>query len=62
MLPGNLPHVMIVSDRVAGGGWLMVVHNIGAGARIEDMLFAYPLTGHYRLTPEVLARLKALQG
>lgn len=62
MLPGNLPHVMIVSDRVAGGGRLMVVHNIGAGARIEDMLFAYPLTGHYRLTPEVLARLKALQG
>ena len=62
MLPGNLPHLMIVADRPGGSGALMVVHNIGAGARVEDRLFAFPLTGHYRLTPEVLARLKALQG
>ncbi len=59
MLPGNLPHVMIVTDR-PGTAALMVVHNIGAGTRIEDRLFDYPLTGHYRLTPDVLARLKAL--
>ena len=61
MLPGNLPHVMIVTDR-PGSGALMVVHNIGAGARIEDRLFDYPLTGHFRLTPEVLARLRGLAG
>jgi len=61
MLPGNLPHVMIVTDR-SGSGALMVVHNIGAGARIEDRLFDYPLTGHFRLTPEVLARLRGLAG
>ncbi|GAB1364356.1 hypothetical protein MASR1M32_35920 [Rhodobacter sp.] len=61
MLPGNLPHVMIVTDR-PGAGALMVVHNIGAGTRIEDRLFEYPLTGHYRLTPEVLARMRALGG
>lgn len=25
-----------------------VVHNIGDGAELEDMLFAYPITGHFR--------------
>ena len=61
LLPGNLPHVMIVSDR-QGLDALMVVHNIGAGTLIEDRLFDYPITGHYRLTPEVMTRLRALQG
>lgn len=61
MLPGNLPHVMIVTDR-PGAEAPMVVHNIGAGTRVEDRLFDHPLTGHFRPTPEVLARLKALQG
>ncbi|MFZ1470596.1 MAG: DUF1287 domain-containing protein [Paracoccaceae bacterium] len=62
MLPGNLPHLMIVTDQPGADGALMVVHNIGAGARVEDRLFEFPLTGHYRLGPEVLARLRALQG
>lgn len=62
VLPGNLPHVMIVTDRPGATGAPLVVHNIGAGTRVEDRLFEYPLTGHYRLTPEVLARLRALQG
>lgn len=63
MLPGNLPHVMIVTDRAAPGGtWPLVVHNIGAGTQVEDALFAFPLTGHYRLTGESLARLRGLQG
>ena len=49
MLPGNLPHIGIVADeRTADGARPLVVHNIGAGARIEDVLFAYPATGHYR--------------
>lgn len=61
MLPGNLPHVMIVTDRMGAQG-PMVVHNIGAGTQVEDRLFAFPHTGHYRLTPKVLARLRALQG
>lgn len=61
MLPGNLPHVMIVTDR-PGAQAPMVVHNIGAGTRVEDRLFDYPLTGHFRPGPEVLARLRALQG
>jgi uncharacterized protein len=49
MLPGNLPHIGIVSDRKATGeNRPLVIHNIGAGPREEDMLFAYPITGHYR--------------
>ncbi|MES3020565.1 MAG: DUF1287 domain-containing protein [Pseudomonadota bacterium] len=47
MLPGNLPHIGIVSGGTAGGRPL-VIHNIGAGTREEDALFAYPITGHYR--------------
>lgn len=61
MLPGNLPHVMIVTDR-PGASAPMVVHNIGAGTRVEDRLFDHPLTGHFRPTAGVLARLRALQG
>lgn len=49
MLPGNLPHIMIVSDRKTEAGVPLVVHNIGRGAQEEDRLFAFPLTGHYRL-------------
>ena len=59
MLPGNLPHILIVTDR-RGANDPMIVHNIGAGTRVEDRLFDFPHTGHYRLTPEVLARIRAL--
>jgi uncharacterized protein YijF (DUF1287 family) len=53
MLPGNLPHIGIVSDSIARGSERpMIVHNIGAGPTLEDMLFDYPITGHYRYTPE----------
>jgi hypothetical protein len=62
VLPGNLPHVMIVSDRAGAGGQRpMIVHNIGAGVRHEDRLFDYPLTGHYRLGRDALARMRGLQ-
>lgn len=55
MLPGQLPHIGIVSDRRIGARPL-VVHNIGAGVRVEDVLFAYPPSGHYRFLPEVHPR------
>ena len=52
MLPGNLPHIGIVTDRIAmHTGNPMVVHNIGAGPKLEDMLFEFPVTGHYRYIP-----------
>lgn len=53
MLPGNLPHIVIVSsDRSADVPERpLVIHNIGAGARQEDTLFAFRQTGHYRFAP-----------
>ena len=49
-VPRNLPHIMIVSDRrSADGKRPLIIHNIGAGAKEEDRLFEFPLTGHYRV-------------
>lgn len=48
-LPNGLAHIGIVSKRKSKDGErLLVVHNIGAGAQIEDILFAFKITGHYR--------------
>lgn len=48
-LPGNLPHIGIVSDqRSADGRRPLIFHNIGAGPQLEDMLFEYPISGHFR--------------
>jgi len=50
-LPNGLPHIGVVSDRRApdGSGRWLVVHNIGAGTRVEDVLFAWPPVGHFRV-------------
>ena len=48
-LSSGVPHIGLVSDVPARGtDRYLVVHNIGAGARLEDVLFAYEVTGHYR--------------
>jgi uncharacterized protein len=48
-LPGNLPHIAIVSDTMnAADTAPLVIHNIGGGAQIEDTLFAFEITGRYR--------------
>lgn len=60
-LPGNLDHIGIVSDRRTVAGMPLILHNIGAGAKEEDILFAYPMTGHYRIGKDQAERLKALQ-
>ena len=49
-LPDGHPHIGIVSDRSTDGRPLLV-HNIGAGAKVEDILFAFTITGHYRYAP-----------
>lgn len=52
MLPGNLPHIGIVSDRrTMIGGTPLIIHNIGRGTREEDILFDHKITGHYRPKP-----------
>ncbi|HTZ46430.1 MAG TPA: DUF1287 domain-containing protein [Verrucomicrobiae bacterium] len=38
-LGGNVPHIGIIVDRRSPSGRYMVVHNIGAGPRLEDVLF-----------------------
>jgi len=49
MIPGNLPHIGIVIDRYSVYGQRpLIVHNIGAGPRVEDCLFDFLMTGHYR--------------
>jgi uncharacterized protein YijF (DUF1287 family) len=47
-LGGNVPHIGIVVDRRGAGGRYMIEHNIGQGPRIEDVLFNWKITGHYR--------------
>lgn len=47
-LGGNVPHIGIVVDQRAGSGRYMVVHNIGQGPHMEDVLFSWRVTGHYR--------------
>jgi len=44
-------HVGIVTDRKAPTGAPLIVHNIGAGAREEDILFRFAVIGHYRPAP-----------
>jgi uncharacterized protein YijF (DUF1287 family) len=57
MLPGNLPHIGIVTDRRSDDGRRpLIVHNIGSGNVLEDMLFAYKITGHYRYPAEKTRR------
>jgi uncharacterized protein len=48
-LGGNVPHIGMVVDRKSGqSGRYMVVHNIGQGPKLEDVLFNWKITGHYR--------------
>jgi uncharacterized protein YijF (DUF1287 family) len=48
-LNGKLPHIGIVSNKKSSDGKRrMIVHNVGGGQVLDDVLFAYPLVGHYR--------------
>jgi uncharacterized protein YijF (DUF1287 family) len=48
-LGGNVPHIGIVVNRKsAQTGRYLVVHNIGRGPQMEDVLFNWKITGHYR--------------
>jgi|SRR6516165_2437600 uncharacterized protein YijF (DUF1287 family) len=48
-LGGGVPHIGIVVDQKSrGSDQYMVVHNIGAGPKMEDVLFEWKITGHYR--------------
>ena len=48
-LGGGVPHIGIVVDQVSPQtGRHQIVHNIGAGPKMEDVLFSWKITGHYR--------------
>jgi uncharacterized protein YijF (DUF1287 family) len=47
-LPNGLHHIGVVAEPRAGAGHHLVVHNIGQGARLEDVLYSFKELGHYR--------------
>ena len=48
-LSGGLPQFGVVAaSRSGDGARPLLIHNIGAGAQLEDVLFAYEIVGHYR--------------
>lgn len=47
-LANGRPHIGVVSSRRTGDGRPLVVHNIAIGAREEDVLFAWTISGRYR--------------
>jgi len=49
MINGKMPHIGIVTHlKSADGKRHKIVHNVGAGQVLDDCLFSYPITGHYR--------------
>lgn len=44
----NLPHMGIVSNKTTAEGTPLIIHNIGRGTQQEDVLFKFPIKGHYR--------------
>ncbi|MBR11200.1 MAG: DUF1287 domain-containing protein [Rickettsiales bacterium] len=52
-LGGAITHIGIVSDqRNHTSNRYLIIHNIGRGQVIEDMLFDYKIIGHYRFKPD----------
>lgn len=51
IVPVGLPHIALVSNTTNNDGSRpLVIHNIGRGTRMEDTLFTYDITGHYRFS------------
>lgn len=51
-LPKGLTHIgIVVNKKTNDGERPLIVHNIGSGQVIEDCLFRFEITGHYRYQP-----------
>ena len=48
-LDNGLLHIGLVTNHIGESGEPMVVHNIGAGARVEQRLFEWKILGRYRV-------------
>jgi uncharacterized protein YijF (DUF1287 family) len=44
----GVTHIGFVSDEKAPGSRRKIIHNIGRGVKVEDILFVYQIIGHYR--------------
>jgi len=56
-LGAGVPHIGIVVDtKSPASGRYLIVHNIGYGPKIEDVLFRWKITGHYRYFGPTLLR------
>lgn len=47
-LGGGITHIGLLVDQRGPSGAYMIVHNIGRGPQIEDVLFDWKVIGHYR--------------
>jgi uncharacterized protein YijF (DUF1287 family) len=47
-LPNELLHIGVIAAQRTEEGHPLVVHNIGEGARLEDVLHSFEELGHYR--------------
>ena len=51
-LDNGLPHVgLVLRQRSADGARPLVIHNIGAGTQVEDVLLQWKINGHFRYFP-----------
>ena len=49
-LSSGIDHIGIVTNMLSeSADRYLIVHNIGAGTRIEDVMFAWTIKGHYRV-------------
>ena len=56
-LGGGVPHIGIVVNAMSpSSGRYLIVHNIGAGPKMEDVLFNWKITGHFRYSGPALLR------
>jgi len=51
-LTSGVPHIGVVSDQLSKSSVPLVIHNIGWGTMLEDRLFDFVITGHYRYSPD----------
>lgn len=49
---GNIPHIGIISGERSPSGTPLIIHSIGRGTELSDILFEYKITGHYQYEPQ----------
>ncbi|MFK8011529.1 MAG: DUF1287 domain-containing protein [Marinicellaceae bacterium] len=56
-LPNNLPHIGIISNIRSDKdpNRYKVIHNIGWGPKLDDMLFEFKIVGHFSYKPKVIS-------